>query len=102
MVAGAWWNVTATTIQNFWKKAGPVLIPHEVGSEEASEESDAGSMWQEIAERLAIYASVTFEDFVECDSEAYTSAELMIDDIVSAVHSDEDSSDEDANGEDDS
>ncbi|KAH8009579.1 hypothetical protein HPB51_018272 [Rhipicephalus microplus] len=96
IVAGAWWNVTAINIQNCWRKAGLVSIPHEVDSEEGSEESDVDVMWQEVAERLAMDASVTFEDFVECDSEAYTLAELTIDDILSAVRGDED-----ADGEDD-
>lgn len=97
MVTGAWWSVTSTTIQNCWRKAGLVVMPSE--SEQGSEESDASGMWQEVVERLAMDASVTFEDYVQCDDEACTSAELTTDDIVSAVRGD--NSDEDANGEDD-
>ncbi|KAH7940970.1 hypothetical protein HPB49_008541 [Dermacentor silvarum] len=94
MVTGAWWSVTSTTIQNCWRKAGLVSE-----SEQGSEESEASGMWQEVVERLAMDASVTFEDYVQCDDEACTSAELTTDDIVSAVRGD--NSDEDANGEDD-
>ncbi|KAH7959550.1 hypothetical protein HPB49_011850 [Dermacentor silvarum] len=94
MVTGAWWSVTSTTIQNCWRKAGLVSE-----SEQGSEESDASGMWQEVVERHAMDASVTFEDYVQCDDEACTSAELTTDDIISAVHGD--NSDVDANGEDD-
>nr|XP_037280355.1 tigger transposable element-derived protein 6-like [Rhipicephalus microplus] len=97
MVTGAWWSVTSTTIQNCWRKAGLVVMPSE--SEQGSEESDASGMWQEVVERLAMDASVTFEDYVQCDDEACTSAKLTTDDIVSAVRGD--NSDKDANGEDD-
>ncbi|KAL3175253.1 hypothetical protein MRX96_010872 [Rhipicephalus microplus] len=51
--------------------------------------------------RLGMNASVTFEAFVECDNEVYLSAELTINDIVSAVCGDQDTTDEDANGEND-
>ncbi|XP_037580219.1 tigger transposable element-derived protein 6 [Dermacentor silvarum] len=105
MVIWAWWSVTSTTIQNCWRKAG-LVSESEQGSEESgseseqgSEESDVSGMWQEVVERLAMDASVTFEDYVQCDDEACTSAELTTDDIVSAVRGD--NSDEDANGEDD-
>lgn len=57
-------------------------------------------MWQEVAERLAIDASLKFEEYVQCDDEECMSAKLTTDNTVSAARGDEDNSNEDANSED--
>ncbi|KAH6943706.1 hypothetical protein HPB50_025631 [Hyalomma asiaticum] len=93
-------GVASSTIATILKDRQKIIELHR-GSQLAPEESDASGMWQEVVERLAMDASMTFEDYVKCDDEAFTSAELTTDDIVSAVRDDEDKSDEDASGEDD-
>ncbi|KAH8024557.1 hypothetical protein HPB51_025476 [Rhipicephalus microplus] len=71
-------------------------MPPEADCKQGSEECDEGGMWQEVTERLAMNALVMLENFEECKNETYTSAKLSINDIVSAVRSDED-----VNGDDD-
>ncbi|KAH9376454.1 hypothetical protein HPB48_019293 [Haemaphysalis longicornis] len=54
----------------------------------------------EVTEKLAVDAAVTFEDYEECDDEACTSAELTTEDIVHTVRRDDGTSDEDAESDD--
>ncbi|KAH9374114.1 hypothetical protein HPB48_005383 [Haemaphysalis longicornis] len=65
---------------------------------EDSEECDA---WDEVVEKLAVDAAVTFQDYVQCHDDTCTSAELTTEDIVSTVRCDDGISDEDAESDDD-
>ncbi|KAH9384130.1 hypothetical protein HPB48_026116 [Haemaphysalis longicornis] len=60
---------------------------------EVSEEFDA---WDEVTEELAVGAAVTFEDCVQYDDEACTSAERTTEGIVNTVRCDDGTSAEDA------
>lgn len=59
-----------------------------------SEECNASDLWDEVADRLAGDASVTFEDYVPCDDEPCTSAEVTIGKNVNIIRCDEGHSDE--------
>ncbi|KAH9368652.1 hypothetical protein HPB48_004671 [Haemaphysalis longicornis] len=56
--------------------------------------------WDEASEKLAVDSAVTFEDYVQCDDEACTSAELTSQDIVNTVRRHDGTSDEDAESDD--
>ncbi|KAH9378405.1 hypothetical protein HPB48_017512 [Haemaphysalis longicornis] len=74
MIPEAWWSVTATTTENCWRKAGLLDTPPE--TEQMVPDSEECEPWDEVTEKLAVAAAVTFEDYAECDDEACTSAEL--------------------------
>ncbi|KAH7976947.1 hypothetical protein HPB52_021760 [Rhipicephalus sanguineus] len=73
MLTGSWWNVKASTISNCWRKAG--LLETWLTPQDCDDEAEL-ELWNELTEKLPVDAAETFEDYVDSDCAAATSAEL--------------------------
>ncbi|KAL3201521.1 hypothetical protein MRX96_012561 [Rhipicephalus microplus] len=83
MLMGAWWNVKTSTIRNCWRKAGLVKAPAQVEDNLEEDHSYPGDLWTEVEELLPDVSS--FDDYVESDSAALTSADMTTEEIVNSV-----------------
>ncbi|KAH7961881.1 hypothetical protein HPB52_013097 [Rhipicephalus sanguineus] len=87
MLTGSWWNVKASTISNCWQKAGLLetsLTPQdcEPTPRDCDDEVELDpELWNELTKKLPVDAAVTFEDYVDSDCAAATSAELTCKEI---------------------
>ncbi|KAH7964499.1 hypothetical protein HPB51_027261 [Rhipicephalus microplus] len=100
MLTGAWWNVKTSTIRNCWRKAGLIKAPAQVEDNLEEDHSNPGDLWTEVEELLPDVSS--FDDYVESDSAALTSADMTTEEIVNSVHdvSSDDDDDDDPKEED--
>lgn len=94
MLTGSWWSVKASTISNCWRRAG-LFKTSPVPQESEDREEVNPELWDELTEKLPLDTAVTFDDYVDCDSAAATSAELTTEDIVNQVRGQEQCDDED-------
>lgn len=94
MLTGSWWSVKASTISNCWRRAG-LFKTSPVPQESEDREELNPELWDELTEKLPFDTAVTFDDYVDCDSAAATSAELTTEDIVNQVRGQEQCDDED-------
>ncbi|KAH7968175.1 hypothetical protein HPB52_006426 [Rhipicephalus sanguineus] len=87
MLTGSWWNVKASTIRNCWQKAGlleTLLTPQDCEPTPRDCDDKAKldpELWNRLTEKLPVDAAVTFEDYVDSDCAAATSAELTCKEI---------------------
>lgn len=100
MLTGAWWNVKTSTIRNCWRKAGLIKAPAQVEDNLEEDHSNPGDLWTEVEELLPDVSS--FDDYVESDSAALTSADMTTEEIVNSVRdvSSDDDDDDDPKEED--
>ncbi|KAH6947494.1 hypothetical protein HPB50_019295 [Hyalomma asiaticum] len=106
MLTGSWWKVKASTISNCWGKAVLLetsLMPQdcEPTPRDCDDEAELDpELWNELTEMLPVDAAVTFEDYVDSDCAAATSAAITCEEIVSRVREQDCcSSDEDDAGD---
>lgn len=83
MLTGAWWNVKTSTISNCWRKAGLRKAPEQLEDDLEENHSTPGDLWTEVEELLPDVSS--FDDYVESDCAALTSADLTTEEIVNSV-----------------
>ncbi|KAH6939884.1 hypothetical protein HPB50_022003 [Hyalomma asiaticum] len=85
MVTGSWWSVSQATIRYCWHKSG--LSPMQDANEQEEEHDEVidSGMWTEVYQQLDVDSGASFEDYVQCDSELVTCAELSDLEIVSSV-----------------
>ncbi|KAH7969558.1 hypothetical protein HPB52_019429 [Rhipicephalus sanguineus] len=92
ILTGSWWNAKASTISNCWRKAGLLetsITPQdcEPTPRDCDDEAELDPEFSnEPTKKLPVDAAVTFEDYVDRDCAAATSAELTCEEIVSQVH----------------
>ncbi|KAH8039617.1 hypothetical protein HPB51_007817 [Rhipicephalus microplus] len=100
ILTGAWWNVKTSTIRNCWRKAGLIKAPAQVEDNLEEDHSNPGDLWTEVEELLPDVSS--FDDYVESDSAALTSADMTTEEIVNSVRdvSSDDDDDDDPKEED--
>lgn len=94
MLTGSWWSVTQATIRNCWHKSGLSPLCSESVQDEQYEEAVESGMWTEFCHQLDVDSSTSFEDYVLCDSELVTCAELSDLEIVSSIRPEEEECDE--------
>ncbi|KAH8029654.1 hypothetical protein HPB51_002111 [Rhipicephalus microplus] len=98
MLTGAWWNVKTLTIRNCWRKAGLIKAPAQVKDNLEEEHSNPGDLWTDVEELLPDVSS--FDDYVESDSAALTSADMTTEEIVNSVRDVSSDDDDDPKEED--
>ncbi|KAH6946715.1 hypothetical protein HPB50_014755 [Hyalomma asiaticum] len=97
MLTGAWWNVKTSTIRNCRRKAGLIKAPAQLEDNLEEDHRNPGDLWTEVEELLPDVSS--FDDYVESDSTALTSADMTTEEIVNTVR-DVSSDDDDPKEED--
>ncbi|KAL3225098.1 hypothetical protein MRX96_004681 [Rhipicephalus microplus] len=98
MLTGAWWNVKTPTIRNCWRKAGLIKAPAQVEDNLEEDHSNPGDLWTEIEELLPDVSS--FDDYVESNSAALTSADMTTEEIVNSIRDVSSDDDDDPKEED--
>lgn len=85
MVTGSWSSVSQATIRNCWHKSG--LSPMQDANEQEEEHDEVidSGMWTEVCQQLDVDSGASFEDYVQCDSDLATCAELSDLETVSSV-----------------
>ncbi|KAH7967958.1 hypothetical protein HPB52_004399 [Rhipicephalus sanguineus] len=86
MLTGAWWNVKMSTISNCWRKAGLRKAPEQLEDDLEENHSTPGDLLTEVEVEELLPDVSSFDDYVESDCAALTSADLTTEEIVNSVH----------------
>ncbi|KAH7977748.1 hypothetical protein HPB49_003370 [Dermacentor silvarum] len=100
MLTWSWRNVKASTISNCWRRAG--ILKASPTSQDCEDTQELHpKVWADLTEKLPVDTAVTFDDYIDSESAAATSAELTNEDVVNKVLEQEDcsSDEEDADTE---
>ncbi|KAH7976400.1 hypothetical protein HPB52_013137 [Rhipicephalus sanguineus] len=91
MLKASWMEVTATCVQNCFRKAGFVDVGPDAKPEAPEEDQSGGDLWQRVVDSDMGERDTCWEDFITADDDADTAEPCTDEGIVNEVHGKSDS-----------
>ncbi|KAH7963450.1 hypothetical protein HPB52_021217 [Rhipicephalus sanguineus] len=95
MVKASWAEVTATCVQNCFRKAGFADVGADADPEASEEDHSGSDLWQRVVDSDMGGRDICWDDFVMADDDADTAEPCTDEGIVNEVHGKSDSEESD-------